>query len=164
MNKTPVRTKGTDGHLTHKKRTAGGFTLVEVMFASSIALLLFLVLFETLMVCQRMAANVKWRLAADMIAFDTAWDTFNRQLSWFDTQVTNAQAAWTPIASERTSVWAAGTAYVYVSITPSGVPSTNWIIRTNVQWPLPSGGYARLPDDYRVVRYRNDRNLFRATN
>lgn len=147
-----------------KKRVAHGFTLVEVMFASSIALLLFLVLFEALMVCQRMAAKVKWRLAADLVAYDVAWDTFNRQLAWFDTQVTNAQAAWTPLPSERTSVWVGGTAYVYLSITPSGIPTTNWVIRTNVQWPLPNGGYERLPDDYCVVRYRTDRNLFRATN
>ncbi len=89
-------------------RARGGFTLVEVVFASAIALLLFLSLFETLSVCQRMAANIKWRLAADALAYDLAWDTFNKQVAWFDTNVTSNRAGWYPVPAERTSVWYVG--------------------------------------------------------
>jgi prepilin-type N-terminal cleavage/methylation domain-containing protein len=146
-----------------KADNQAGFTLTEVMFASAITLLLFLVLFETLSVCQRLAANVKWRLAADALAYDVAWETFNKQTAWFDTRVTAAQAEWREVPKERTSVWYAdGKAYYFRSITPSGVPASNWVIRTNVQWPLPGKGNARLARDYEVVRFRADRNLFRA--
>lgn len=134
------------------------------MFASAIALLLFLILFETLTVCQRLAANVKWRLAADALAYDLAWETFNKQTAWFDTRVTVAQAGWHEVPAERTSVWyASGKAYYFRSITPNGVPASNWVIRTNVQWPLPGSGSAQLGRDYEVVRFRCDRNLFRAS-
>lgn len=138
-----------------------GFTLVEVMFASSIALLLFLSLFETLSVCQRMAADLKWRLTADALAYDKAWEVFNYKTEWFN-GYTSASSAWYVVSSDQTSVWyAGGKAYYNLSITPVGSPISNWVIRTTVKWPLPSGSYAALPQDYRVVRMRNERNLFR---
>lgn len=137
--------------------------MVEVMFASAIALLLFLVLFETLMVCQRLAADIKWRMAADTLAYDLAWETFNKQTAWFDTRVTAATAEWAEVPAERTSVWyPEGKAYYFRSVTPFGVPASNWVIKTNVQWPRPGGGSSRLPHDYEIVRFRSDRNLFRA--
>ncbi len=133
------------------------------MFASSLALMLVLSLFETISLCRRMTADIKWRLAADAIAFDEAWDIYNRQTAWFDTAVTVAQAEWAPIAAERTSVWCGErTAYLFRSITPNGMPASNWVIRTDVQWPLPSGNFARLSRNCEVIRGRSDRNLFRA--
>ena len=141
-----------------------GFTLVEVMFASMIALLLTLVLFETFSVCQRIAADIKWRLAADALAYDLAWETFNRQTSWFVDSIKEDAAEWAEVPAERTSVWykGGGEAYYMRSITPVGEPITHWVIRTNVQWPVPGGGSVRLPDDYVIERYHADRNVFRA--
>jgi len=140
-----------------------GFTLIEVLFASSISLLLLLSLLETMSASRRMAANVKWRLAADALAFDTAWAYFNEQTAWFDANFPEAKATWETVPAERSSVWFENRpASLFWSVTPLGVPTTNWIIRTNVQWPLPSGGFARLPKDYVIERSRIDRNLFRA--
>lgn len=142
-----------------------GFTLVEVLFASTISLLLLVSLLETLSACRRMAANVKWHLAADALAYDTAWAYFNEQTAWFDSQFSEAHAKWEPVPAERSSAWSEKRpASLFWSVTPVGVPTTHWIIRTNVQWPLPNGGFARLPNDYVIERYRADRNLFRAKN
>jgi prepilin-type N-terminal cleavage/methylation domain-containing protein len=141
----------------------GGFTLIEVMLASAISLLLLMSLLETLSACRRMAANVKWRLAADALAYDTAWAYFNEQTTWFDEHFPEAQAKWETVPAARTSVWLdQQRASLYWSVTPVGVPTTKWVIRTNVQWPLPNGGFSKLPNDYVIERYRADRNLFRA--
>lgn len=145
----------------------GGFTLVEVMFASTISLFLLLSLLETLSVCRQMAANVKWRLAADALAYDTAWEYFNKQTTWFDTQCSQATSVWATVSSERTSVWFKGegkSASVNWSVSPVGLPPTKWVISTNVQWPMPGAKFSKLPKDYVIERYRADRNLFRATN
>lgn len=142
-----------------------GFTLVEVMFASAIALFLFLTMLETLSVCRRIASDVKWRLAADAIAYDAAWAMFNQQTAWFDTQFSLAQAKWEAVPAEQTSVWyGGGAASLFWSVTPVGVPTTKWIIKTNVQWPVAGSKFAKLPKDYVIERHRADRNLFRATN
>ena len=142
-----------------------GFTLVEVLFASTISLMLLVSLLETLSACRRMAANVKGHLAADALAYDTAWAYFNEQTTWFDAQFPEARAKWEPVPAERSSAWSENRpASLFWSVTPVGVPTTHWIIRTNVQWPLPNGGFARLPNDYVIERCRADRNLFRATN
>ncbi len=146
------------------RRSRSGFTLVEVMFASTLALLLFLVLLETLSVCRRIASDIKWRLAADALAYDVAWDVFNRKTSWFEANVTQAQAAWWAVPTNRTSVWISGQkAYYYQAIVPVGTPATHWQIIADVQWPLPDGGVARLSQPYVVERHRADRNLFRNT-
>ena len=138
-----------------------GFTLVEVMFASALALLLILSLLQTIMFCNRKSSDIKWRLAADAIAFDETWEIFNRQTEWFDTEVTEAQADWIAIDADRTSVWYGNkTAYLLRSITPYGVPASNWVIRANVVWPIQFGSYKRLPTDYEIVRCRSDRNIF----
>ena len=147
-----------------RRAKQGGFTLVEVMLASAISLLLLMSLLETLSACRRMAADVKWRLAADALAYDTAWAYFNEQTAWFDERFPEAQAKWETVPADRTSVWFdKQLASLYWSVTPVGVPTTKWIIRTNVQWPLPGGGFSKLPDDYVIERCRADRNLFRAT-
>lgn len=154
------RRAGRKGRQTSSRQ---GFTLVEVMFASVIALLLTLVLFETFSVCQRIAADIKWRLAADALAYDLAWETFNRQTSCFVDSIGEDVAEWAEVPEERTSVWyKGGAAYYMRSITPVGEPITHWVIRTNVQWPVPGGGSVRLPNDYVIERYRADRNVFRA--
>lgn len=144
----------------------GGFTLVEVMFASTVSLLLFLVLLESLTVCQRMAANIKWRLAADAIAYDTAWKIFNEQTEWFETRFNaEGQATWEAVPVETSSVWYGGqAASVYWSVTPVGMPTGKWSIRTNVQWPVPGGRSERLPADYVIERCRAERNQFRGLN
>lgn len=142
-----------------------GFTLVEVMFASAISLLLVLTLLESLSVCRRMASNVKWRMAADSIAYDTAWALFNGQTAWFDTNFNQAKARWEAVPAATSSVWYGGqSASVYWSVTPVGVPTTKWVIAANVQWPLAGGKFAKLPKDYVIERHRADRKLFRASN
>lgn len=146
------------------RRTKDGFTLVEVIFASTLTMLLFLVLLETLSVCRRIAADIKWRLAADALAYDVAWDVFNRKTSWFEANATQAQAAWLAVPTNRTSVWVNGQkAYYYQAVIPVGTPATHWQIIADVQWPLPDGGAARLSQPYVVERHRADRNLFRNT-
>lgn len=142
----------------------GGFTLVETMFASTIALFLFLVMLESLFFCRRSAANLKWRLAADALAYDTAMEVFNRKTSWFEANVTSATSAWTAVPAERTSAWLRPDgAYCYVGVFPDASPATSWKIVTDVVWPLPNGGSQRLPTPCVVRRYRSERNLFRNT-
>lgn len=141
-----------------------GFTLIEVLFASTISLLLFLTLLETLSVCQRMASNIKWRLAADAVAYDTAWRVFNQQTAWFDAYNLNT-SPWATVPADATSVWYGGKpAYVWCSVKPVDVPTTKWVITTNVKWPLPGDRSAELPRDYVIERCRSDRNLFRGMN
>lgn len=145
-------------------RAEGGFTLIEVVFASAIMLLLFLVMLETLFFCSRSAANLKWRLAADALAYDVAWDIFNRKTTWFEANATLPQAEWRQVPAERTSAWLNGQpAYYCQSIIPVGTPATHWQIITDVQWPLPNGQAARLPHRCVIERHRVDRNLFRNT-
>ena len=154
-----------DCNSTNLRRS--GFTLIEVVLASAISLLLFLVLFEALMVSQRMAANLKWRLAADSIAFDKAWEVFNWQLKKFETDVTEDQASWTDVSLDQTSVFISNStmraAQVMLIIKLNGSPVSNWVIQTSVRWPLPGSGSGQLPKYYELTRTRNDRNLFRAT-
>ena len=142
----------------------GGFTLLEVVFASSISLLLFLTLLETLSVCKRMASNVKWRLAADAIAYDTAWDKFNLYTTpqSFSDAFPKATNAWLEIPANQAPDWyGGGKAYKYWEITPVGVPASNWIIRSSVRWPLPGGGGKFSTNTFYVIeRYWINRKLF----
>ncbi len=141
-----------------------GFTLTETVFASSLALFLFLVMLEALFFCRRSAANLKWQLAADALAYDTAMDVFNRKTSWFEANATTAISTWSLIPAERTSVWFADDkAYYYVGIFPDASPANSWKIVTDVAWPLPNGGSQRLRSPCIIERRRVDRNLFRNT-
>ncbi len=146
----------------------GGFTLVEVMFASTISLLLFLTLLETLSVCQRMASNVKWRLSADAIAYDAAWRIFNEQTAWFEKRFNRAGddfATWENVPKETSSVWYGDRrAALYWAVKPVGSPAKKWIISTNVQWPVPGADPVMLPKDYVIERCLSERNLFRGMN
>ncbi len=153
----------------HKKRALktdrGGFTLVEVMVASGLALLLTLAIFESVLYCNRLAYDVKSRLAADAIAFDTVWEMFNRQLEWFDGQVF-ATSSWTSLDTENYDAWGVNGSQVFVfsAVIPQGLPPTNWLLRANVEWPdLSGGGVKTLPRDYEVIRARTQRNVFRPT-
>lgn len=142
----------------------GGFTLTEFLFASTLALLLFLIMLEALFFCRRSAANIKWRLAADALAYDIALERFNLKTDWFESNATTAQADWKPVPAERTSVWLNGQpAYYYCAIIPVGTPAAYWQILVDVQWPLLDGRTARLPQPYLMERHRADRNLFRNT-
>jgi len=158
-------------HLGRKRRRSrlrlpagrrSGFTLFEVAFASSISLLLFLVLFESLIFCRRSAANLKWRLAADALAYDVAWETFNKKTSWFEGNCGVDVSEWHAVPEDRTSVWLPGRQASYcLSILPVGTPITHWQIVTDVVWPLPNGRWGQLPAPYVVERHRAERNLFR---
>lgn len=138
--------------------------MTEVVFASSISLLLFLVLLDTLSFCRRSAANLKWRLAADAFAYDQAWEFFNKKTSWFESEAMFASSEWKPVPEERTTAWLSGQpepARYNLSITPIGSPVTHWQISTSVQWPLPEGGWGEMTEPYIIERHRVDRNLFR---
>jgi len=143
-----------------------GLTLVELVFASAISLLLFLTLLESLSVCQRMALNVKWRLAADAIAYDTVWEKFNlftTPLSFSDAYP-KATNGWIEVPANQNVGWyAGGKAYKYWEITPVGVPASNWVIRSNVRWPIPGGKYATNTAYYVIERYWINRKLFYST-
>jgi len=156
----------------HKKRASkancGGFTLVEVMIASGLTVLLSVIIFESVLFCNRMAYDVKSRLAADAIAYDTAWELFNRQLTWFKAMAgVEAISRWEPLDETLYDVWGArsGEVLVYSEILPEGLPATNWEVRVKVQWPaLSGGGVSTLTREfYEVNRQKTDRNLFRAT-
>lgn len=141
-----------------------GFTLVEFMFASSLVLLLFLFLLEALFFARRSAERIKWQLAADAFAYDVAIDFFNHKTEWFEDNASTAVAEWLQVPEERTTVWLKGSPALYFySIIPVGMPATHWQIVTDVQWPLPGGGFARLPAPYILERHRANRNLFRNT-
>jgi len=162
--------KGRTRGLAHEQcsrpaRASSGFTLVEVMFASSLGLLLFLVLFETLLFCRRSAANLRWQLTADALAFDAAWDVLNRKTEWFDLNATPTAfpAGWQAVPPDRSSAFLrTGTPAYYLEVQPMGRPVTHWQIIANVQWPLPNGGARRLAQPYILERHRADRNLFRS--
>ncbi|MDD4102123.1 MAG: hypothetical protein PHU80_05760 [Kiritimatiellae bacterium] len=155
-----------------KTRPASGFTLVEFVFASSLALLLFMVMLEALFFCRRNAALVKGRLAADAFAYDLALDLFNRKTEWFEQNASTNIAEWFSLPPERTSAWSYSdrSASAFYWIAPSGgTPPSQWTIVTDVQWPLAGGGWARLnPTNgaapiYQMERRSIDRNLFRNT-
>ncbi|MFO7937807.1 MAG: prepilin-type N-terminal cleavage/methylation domain-containing protein [Kiritimatiellia bacterium] len=138
-----------------------GFTLIELMFASSLALLLILTLFESIATCRNICNSIKWQLAADEIAFDEAWEIFNRHTEWFETSVPAAQSDWSVVDSQMTSVWHGGQqAYLLRSITPLGMPANRWVIRTNVAWPVGNGNYKALTTDHTIIRYQSDRRIF----
>jgi hypothetical protein len=105
---------------------------------------------------------VKSRLAAEAIAFDTAWELYNKQLLWLRQRAPVAMAGWEAVDPEQYDVWGDRDAAVYWAILPQGLPPTNWVFRTNVQWPNATGGGASmLPQDFVIERARTERNVFR---
>lgn len=160
------------GEIAHVSRSRRGFTLVESMMASSLALLLFMTMLEALLYCRRNAAHIKGRLAADAFAYDLALDLFNRKTEWFSQNAPTNIARWFTVPPEQTSAWSYSdrNASAFYWVAPSGgTPPTRWNIMTDVQWPLPGGGWARLnPTNgaapvYQIERRIVDRNMFRNT-
>jgi hypothetical protein len=151
----------------HGLSRRSGFSLVELVFTSSISLVLILVLFEALLFCRRSAAHMRCRLAADTYAFDVAWDVFNRQTRWFDNNAdnpTNFPATWTQIQAARAAAFAGistNDIQCFLSVRPNGTPITSWEIVTDVRWRQPNGGWVQLPQPYRLERHRVNRNYFR---
>ena len=145
----------------------GGFTLTEVMFASTISLLLFLTMLETLSVCQRMSSNVKWQLAADAIAYDTVWNKFNEFTTplEFSNMYPVYTNRWENVpASESSNVWyGGGLAQKNWVITPGALPTSNWVIRACVRWPLPGVNKWATNSYYTIERYWINRKLFKDT-
>jgi len=162
--KNELTPSGTSAERTVPETMRSGFTLIEVIFASTMALFLFLVMLEALFFCRRSAANLKWQLAADALAYDAAMEIFNRQTTWFEANVTGATAAWSKVPEERTSVWIEGReAFLFKGIYPDASPATSWRIVTDVRWPLPDGKSRTLSKPCVVERHRANRNLFRNT-
>jgi hypothetical protein len=144
-------------------RGHGGFTLIEAMMASGIALLLSLTVFEAVLFCNRTAYNVKSRLTADAIAFDMVWDLYNRQLSWLETQAAQPISGWDVVDPAVYDAWGNRSSQVFVfwSVVPEGLPPRRWVLRSNVIWPDVSGnGVRQLPQDYETARMRTNRKLF----
>lgn len=148
--------------IPNRKKGESGFTLVEVMLASAIGVLAFLVLFESLIVCQHLAAENKWRLAADGVAYDLTMDVFTRPVSWFENTNNYARLSGA-VPKERASVWYPGGDVTFTQF----VDATNvfpaassvadgWVIRTCVQWPG-FNGVTRSSPVYQVVRMRAKR-------
>lgn len=138
-----------------------GFTVIEFMIASSIVMLLFLAGIEALLFYRRVAADIRWRIAANTIAYDTAWEVFNRPTTWFET-INVATGRWTVVTTNQTSAFGAGQAMSWFSVTPVGIPVTHWIIQSDVVWNrLTMGGEGRLAQPLVIERQRVIRNVFR---
>lgn len=140
-----------------------GFTLVETLVASGVAMLLSLTIFETVLFCNRVAYDVKSRLTADAIAFDTVWELYNRPLSWFENQAAQPVSMWEPVDVNVYDTWGdrSGQTFVFWSVTPVGRPPTRWVLRANVMWPdISVTGVRQLPQDYEIVRAHTNRKLF----
>ena len=60
------------------RRSRGGFTLVEVMLAGSIAVLMTLALMEGIIVAAKISRENSQLLAAEAFAWDTAWKWLNK--------------------------------------------------------------------------------------
>ena len=152
-----------------KGRGRAGFTLVEVMVASGILLVVVLTIYESVLFCNRVAYDVKSRLAAEAIAFDTAWELYNLPLSWLKKHAVNPlpsdPSGWRFVNPEDYDAWGGLSDEVLVRwmILPQGSPPTNWVICTNVQWPNATrGGHSMLARDFQIDRAKTDRNAFRA--
>lgn len=138
-----------------------GFTVIEFVIASSIVMLLFLACIETLLFYRRVAADIRWRIAANNVAYDTAWEVFNRPTTWFET-VNVATGRWTVVTTNQTSAFRSGQAMSLISVTPVGMPVTHWVIQSDVVWDrLPMGGEGRLAQPLTIERQRVIRNVFR---
>ena len=162
MQRTEARAQCATG------RGRAGFSLVEVMVASGILLFLVLTIYESVLFCNRVAYDVKSRLAAEAIAFDTAWELYNLPLPWLKkyarAPLPPDVSGWKFVDPEDYDVWGARSGEVLVRwmILPQGSPPTNWVICTNVQWPNGTGGgHSMLPKDFRLERSKTDRNRFR---
>ncbi|MBP5510532.1 MAG: prepilin-type N-terminal cleavage/methylation domain-containing protein [Kiritimatiellae bacterium] len=134
-----------------------GFTLVEVMLASAVALLIFLVMFEALFFARRVAAENKLRLAADSLAYDLTVDLFNRDLEWFE--MLNVTQEWTEngvLAQGTNTLWTGEVTYQR-SVLPQGSPATNWVVTTTLQWTDAYDRSHGLPEPLVVYRQRNNR-------
>ncbi len=146
---------------------AGGFTLIEVVLASALGLMLMLALYEGLLFCRRSAANIRYHLAADAVAFDTVWDVFNRKTDWFDSNVGAGISEWKALPAERSTAFIsepgrAPSFFLQIDPVFSGSSPPHWTITVDVQWPITSGAWRRLPQRFVVDRYRVDRNLSRT--
>ncbi len=167
MNRSTGSNFGSNSGCRHGLSRRSGFSLVELVFTSSIGLLLILVLFESLLFCRRSAANMRCRLAADTFAFDVAWDVFNRQTQWFDNNASNPSnfpVMWTWLPATRAAAFtgvSTNDVQCFLSIRPNGTPVTSWEITTDVRWRHPNSAWIRLPQPYRLERHRADRNYFR---
>lgn len=152
-----------------KGRGRDGFSLIEVMVASGILLVLVLSIYESVLFCNRVAYDVKARLAAEAIAFDTAWELYNLPLDWLKkyarTPLPPDPSGWKFVNPEDYDAWGGLSDEVLVRwmVLPQGSPPTNWVIYTNVQWPnAMGGGHSMLTKDFRIERAKTDRNTFRA--
>lgn len=140
-----------------RKKGNEGFTLIEVMLASAIALLIFLVMFEALFFARRVAAENKLRLAADSLAYDLTIELFNRELDWFEKL--NVSQEWTEsgvFEQGTNTVWTGAVTYQR-SVLPQGSPATNWVVATTLQWADAYGASHNLPQPLVVYRQRNNR-------
>ncbi len=167
MNCSTGSNLGANSGCRYGRSRSSGFSLVELVFTSSIGLMLILVLFESLLFCRRTAADMRCRLAADTLAFDVAWDVFNRQTQWFDTNASDPadfpiRWGWVP-ATRATAFAGVSTNDIqcFLSVRPNGTPITSWEIMTDVRWRQPNGGWVQLPQPYRLERHRVTRNDFR---
>lgn len=146
-----------------RRRASEGFTLLEVVLASAILFLAFLMLFDGLLFCRRMAARLKWRLAADAIAQDIAWSVFSRKTEWFQNDAAAVAPGWHVVPAEMSSAWnGSEEVFYFLAIVPSNSPPTSWSIETDVQWLTFGGGTARLAVPCRLERHPTERNLFRS--
>lgn len=127
-----------------KHRSHSGFTLLEVVIASTVMALIFLSLVDALFFVRRTTRAISLRLAAEEIAYDTVSEIFNRSTTWYESYATASLSEWkdstynaTTYFSEKNSAFENVAAQQWIVISPSGNPITYWKISTNVRWQDP---------------------------
>lgn len=113
-----------------------GFTLVEVMVASSVLALMTLAFFEGIIVAQSIARANSERLAADGFAFDLAWMKFNQDYTALRANLGTHTYSATDVAAAVPALahWANdGTLSAQTQVyTSTGVPGV--FVRSAVSW------------------------------
>lgn len=158
-----------------KQADEKGFTLLEVVIASSIMALIFLSLIEALFLVRRVTQGIRCKLAAEEIAYDTVNDLFNRPTTWFEANVKEPWYHWYSSASGdktffsmKNSVFDGLRVRQWVQIIPNGSPIVYWEIESFVYWTDPLTGIEHQelgnsnPVTYaHVRRYNVIRNAWR---
>jgi prepilin-type N-terminal cleavage/methylation domain-containing protein len=131
-----------------------GFTLVEVLFATFIVVFVAMALFTSFIMGLRIADTHRRSMAADEMAFDSAWLRFNQPYYAFENITSMTNQPFVEAVPPETAL--GPNAAAFTTITPPLLTGGDyWEIRSRVVWNGHFGG--PKTNDYIVRRYRTDR-------